>query len=126
MTSDKFASHKKHDIEPLEVRVNRLKNIVKHFNKAYEIIEISDSNGSADKDPLLEAIVVSEETEESAVNINKIRVEKGLKPLDIIVIEWILADDGVPISSTRIRKGEIDNKGKLQLATVPSLYSISK
>ena len=36
-----------------------------------------------------------------------------MHPLDIVVVSFVLADDGVPISSTRIRKGEIDKKGNL-------------
>ena len=113
ITSDEFASNKSHDIESCQTRIKRLTNIISDYDKEYEIKEIVDPSGTADKDPELEAIVVSEETEQSAVNINKIRIKNGLDPLDIIVIEWILADDGVPISSTRIRKGEIDQKGNL-------------
>ena len=104
ITSDDFASMKNHVIEPCEVRITKLKSIIK---------KIMDSNGTADTDKNLDAIVVSKETEKSAIEINKIRCENGLNPLDIIIIEWILADDGVPISSTRIRKGEIDQKGTL-------------
>ena len=78
ITSDDFASMKNHVIEPCEVRITKLKSIIKPYNKKYIIKKIMDSNGTAD-----------------------------------IIIEWILADDGVPISSTRIRKGEIDQKGTL-------------
>ena len=58
-----------------------------------------------------EAIVVSEETEPTAVKINEIRVSKGMKPMDIVVVSFVLAYDGNPISSTRIRRGEINQKG---------------
>lgn len=113
ITSNNFANNKNHRIESYTDRVKRLKTFINPYNKEYTIKEINTPQGTADNDPYLDAIVVSKETEESAVYINKIRKDNGLKLLDIIVIEWILADDGVPISSTRIRKGEIDQKGKL-------------
>ncbi len=111
ITSDEFASNKKHKVEPCNVRIRRLKKIISNYTNTYEIKEISDSMGSADVDADLEAIIVSHETEESAVLINNVRLSNGLNPLDIIVIEWVLAGDDIPISSTRIRKGEINQKG---------------
>jgi len=113
ITSDEFASNKNHIIEPCNVRIKRLKSISNSYGKKYVVKEIFDASGTADKDPNLDAIVVSEETESSAISINNIRSNLGLNKLDIIVIEWILAEDGVPISSTRIRKGEIDKKGNI-------------
>ena len=38
-------------------------------------------------------IVVSEETEPNAIKINEIRVSKGMKPLDIVVVSFVLADN---------------------------------
>jgi pantetheine-phosphate adenylyltransferase len=113
ITSDDFASNKKHEIEKLSYRIQRINDFCSKFNKKYEIKEIFDSYGTADKDPDMEAIVVSKETEKTAELINMERLKNGLNLLDIIVIEWILAYDGNPISSTRIRKGEIDNYGDL-------------
>lgn len=113
ITSDNFANNKNHEIEPLNQRIHKIELFIKNFSNDYEIREIFDVNGGADVDSELDAIVVSEETENSAENINVLRNENGLKLLDIIVIEWILADDGTPISSTRIRKGEINKRGKL-------------
>lgn len=113
VTSDKFASNKGHDVEPLFQRIHRIEEFIKKYDNKYEIKEIFDANGTADLDPSLDAIVVSEETESTAESINVIRKNNGLNSLDIIVIEWIMAYDDNPISSTRIRKGEINKNGKL-------------
>ncbi|MCI5866572.1 MAG: phosphopantetheine adenylyltransferase [Methanosphaera sp.] len=111
VSSDAFASRKSHNVECCEKRIKNVKEAIKDYDNNYTIIEINDAMGTADIDANLDAIVVSEETEESAVYINKIRHENGLKLLDIVVIKWVLADDNIPISSTRIRKGEITQDG---------------
>ena len=73
---------------------------------------IKDKYGPAiDED--FDAILVSPETLETAEEINKKRKEIGRRPLKIIKIPFILAEDGKPISSSRIKKGEIDINGNL-------------
>jgi len=72
---------------------------------------LEDPYGTTIYDGDFEAIVVSEETEPTAVKINEIRISKGMKPLDIVVVSFVLAYDGNPISSTRIRSGEINQNG---------------
>lgn len=113
ITSDDFASYKNHDVDSYDLRSERIINLLKNYDIKYQIKQITDVYGTADVDPELDAIVVSSETEQAALKINDVRADNGLSPLDIIVIDWVLADDGIPISSTRIRKGEIDKKGKI-------------
>ena len=60
-----------------------------------------------------DAIVVSSETKSTAEQINRKRKEVGRKPLRIFEVSMVLAEDGVPISSTRIRNNEIDEDGTL-------------
>ena len=77
------------------------------------MIPLNDPYGTTIHDEDFDAIVVSEETEPTAVKINEIRVSKGMKPLDIVVVSFVLAYDGNPISSTRIRSGEINQNGNV-------------
>jgi len=73
---------------------------------------LNDRFGSAlDED--FDAIVVSEETLPVAVEINRLRHERGNKKVDIHQITCVLAEDGRWISSTRIWRGEIDVHGNL-------------
>ncbi len=58
-----------------------------------------------------DAIVVSPETIAAAQEINKNRLHLGKKPFQIVVIPFVLAEDGTPISSSRIRRKEIDENG---------------
>jgi len=82
------------------------------LTKRVKIEPIYDRFGpSIDGD--FDAIVVSKETISAAREINKERKKLGKKPLKIIEIPFILAEDDKPISSSRIRNKEIDENGKL-------------
>lgn len=110
VTSDEFAQ-RKGKIEPCNQRMSNLKKKLLKYGDKYSVSRLDDSYGPAIVEEEIEALVVSEETEPTAQEINRIRKKKGMKPLDIITIGMVLAEDGKPISSTRIRKGEIDVTG---------------
>lgn len=77
-----------------------------------KIVSIRDIYGGvATVDSPVEALVVSEETEPAAVEINEKRKEVGLSPVEVVVIDLVLADNNTPISTTKIRHGEIDQEG---------------
>jgi cytidyltransferase-like protein len=78
-----------------------------------KIVPLNDIYGPTTIDGSIEALVVSCETESRGREINNQRVAKGLKPLTIVVVEMVLADDCVPINTTRIKRGEIDREGHL-------------
>ncbi len=60
-----------------------------------------------------DAIVVSPETKPAAEEINRKRSALRKKLLKIIIIPYALSEDGTPISSSRIRRKEIDENGTL-------------
>ena len=64
-------------------------------------------------EPGFDALVVSPETREGGERINEIRRKRGVDPLDIEVVDHVIAADGKRISSTRIVRGEIDRRGNL-------------
>lgn len=112
VTSDEFARFKG-QIEPCHERMSNLVWELEKFTGNYIVSRLDDACGPTIVEEDIEALVVSEETEPTAHMINDIRKKKGMKPLDIITINMVLADDGEPISSTRIRKGEIDVTGTI-------------
>jgi pantetheine-phosphate adenylyltransferase len=117
VTTDRFASSMKkpHYIDPYEERIEDVREYLKAkklLSKA-RFFPLDDPYGPAIENGGLEGILVSEETEAGAEEINRIRVKKGMKPLLIFVMKMILADDGEPISSTRVRKQEVDRYGHL-------------
>ena len=112
VTSDEFGG-KKGNIEPCAKRISHLEEFLKKFNSPYMVKKLEESHGPTVYDSKIDAIVVSRETKPTADKINEIRQKKGMNPLEIVIIGWVLADDGKPISSTRIRRGEIDRNGKV-------------
>lgn len=87
--------------------------VEKRWRERAEILEINDVYGNADKNPELEAIVVTDDSAGGARQINEARMKHRLKPLEIITAPLVLAGDEQIISSTRIRLGEIDRWGQV-------------
>jgi pantetheine-phosphate adenylyltransferase len=93
-------------------RESLLRKFVGRFGKRFEIVPLNDRFGpSATGD--FDAIVVTDETLPVALEINRLRSGSGLKPLEIVRIEYALSSDSVPISTSRIIRGEIDSEGRL-------------
>lgn len=121
LTTDEFVESmkKSHPVDCYEKRLNELKKFLKQkgFLERAEIVSIDDrfgpTVGSSTLSDEIDGVVVSEETEPGAEEINRIRVKEGKKPLLIAVVSMVLAEDGKPISSTRIRRQEVDRYGRL-------------
>ena len=109
VTSDAFGGLKGN----IDSCKDRIESVRSYFSDKsnFDIVPLEDPYGTTIFDEDFEAIVVSEETEPTAIKINEIRASKGMDPLDIVVVSFVLAYDGTPISSTRIRSGEINKNG---------------
>ena len=68
-----------------------------------EIVPLEDSFGLTIKGRGLEAIIVSEETEQVAVSINQKRLSTGHKPLGIVTVCMVPAENHNPYPTTRCR-----------------------
>ena len=113
LTTDKIASRsRKVPLQDYETRLQNLNNILDQIaqDKRSFVFPLEDPMGRA-ANGNFEAIVVSQETIRGAENINNARARNGLKPLEIIIIDMVLALDGRPISSSRILRGQIDRIG---------------
>ena len=99
-------------LNPYSERLESLNDFVSsNFKGNYSIVELNDNWGPGVFDESLNAIIVSEETEKVAIELNVNRKLKGFKELEIVVIPLVLAKDGRRISSTRIRNKEINIEG---------------
>ena len=117
LCTDEFVKKmgKPHVTATYETRLNELHAFLEKSNltEKAEITPLNDPYGKTLTDKCIEALVVSEETEKIAVKINQKRNEKSLPPLKIITISMVPAENYKPISTTRIREGEIDREGHL-------------
>ncbi|HVX02122.1 MAG TPA: pantetheine-phosphate adenylyltransferase [Nitrososphaera sp.] len=116
VTSDEFVKGKKKINHDFSQRVLHLKETIRkefgsHVN--YEIAELDSEFGPAVTTGDVGALIASAETQEKGDRLNEIRKKNGLVPAQIITVPLVKAEDGKPMSSTRIRAGEIDRNGRL-------------
>jgi pantetheine-phosphate adenylyltransferase len=115
VTSDAFARREgKNPDQSYEERLGALEELIHNRfpGREYIIAKLDDFFGPGIASPEVQAIVVTKETAPRVPIANALREAKGYPPLDVVVIDYVLAFDSNLISSTRIRKGEIDTEGR--------------
>jgi len=116
LTSDEFVQKKgKHPIHKYDERLKNLTSIIfkKFPNSYFEISQLNNDFGPAVFEKEVQALVVSDETKNQGNILNKLRTERNISPVEIIVVPMTLAKDGKRISTTRIKNSEIDSDGNL-------------
>ena len=116
LTSDEFVQKKgKNPIHKYDERLKNLTSIIfkKFPNSYFEISQLNNDFGPAVLQNEVQALVVSDETKNQGDILNKLRSERNLSPVDVIVVPMSLAKDGERISTTRIKNSEIDSEGNL-------------
>ena len=113
VTTGEIIKNKK-NVQSYEIRKKSIEQYLwdKKLKNNVTIGSINDKYGPSIEEDF-DAIVVSPATIQTAYEINKKRRKIGKKALKIVKIPFILAEDNQPISSTRIRKKEIDEVGKI-------------
>lgn len=117
LSSDQLARElrKNHEISSYEERLADLRKFLGEqgvFDRA-KIVPLDTPYGITLSTTIADALVVSKETEPVGKEINNKRKASGITPLKLVVIRMVPAEDCVPISTTRIRHGEIDREGHL-------------
>jgi len=117
LSSDMFVSKmgKPHKTAPYDERRKELLTFLADsgLTKRAKIITLDDPFGRTMASEGLEALVVSKETQRIAERINEKRQKAGLSPLEIVAVNMVPAENDTPISTTRIRSGEIDRNGHM-------------
>lgn len=111
LTSDRFQKKKSKFL----VRKKALENWLKTKGLHAEIIPIHDAYEPAATYKESVALLVTPDNRDRGEEINEIRIKRGLQPFTLIEIPLVKAEDRKPISSTRVRRGEIDTEGRLVL-----------
>ncbi len=112
LTSSEMVRNKTHEVADYNSRYEEVMRFICSQGVNPVIVRLDDPYGPTIHDDF-DYIVVSPETHSVALKINRIRREKGLGRLKIVLVDYVLAEDGLPISSTRIKKGEIDERGRV-------------
>ncbi len=117
VTSDSFVKKlkKNHPVQPYATRVREVRRFLrsKGWARRARLVPLRDPYGPPARVAGVEALVITPNTLANAVRLNQLREKNGLGVLRILRVRLARAEDGKPVSSTRIRNGEIDREGRL-------------
>jgi len=115
VTVDSYVSGKVHAkiLLSYKQRLEELKHYLdfEGYKGRYSLVSLSDMYGPTLTDTSIEAILVSTETQSGAQAINSERLKKNLPQLPIEMITLYGDQNNIPLSSTRVRQGKVNQAG---------------
>jgi pantetheine-phosphate adenylyltransferase len=100
-------------IEPYETRIQSVRKFCEQLNIPYEIVELTDSFGPTLGQRRVDQLIVTELTTQGGELLNQRREELGLTALPISVCPMLRDESGAILTSTRIRKGQVNRAGQV-------------
>lgn len=117
LSSDKLVEklEKPHPTASYKLRLTQLERFLQRQNllEKSSIIPLNNIYGITLSEDSLDAIIVSKETEATAIKINEERKKLGLSKVHVEVVAMVTSENNIPISTTRIHEGEIDREGNV-------------
>ncbi|MEI7827753.1 MAG: phosphopantetheine adenylyltransferase [Euryarchaeota archaeon] len=113
LVSDEMARKKAHVVNTYHTRKKSITVYLKALTGTDPLIVALNDPYGPTLEKRFDYIVVSPETLPVAKEINALRSQRGLLPIKVVCVNFVLAQDGKPISSTRIHNREIDVHGVL-------------
>ena len=117
LTSEAYVKQYKNNIpaSSYESRHNALaKWVTAHrYTDRATIVPIDDPFEPAASDPMIDALIVSEQSRARGEALNHMRIARGLRNVSLVIVPMVQAQDNTPISTTRVREGKIDRSGRL-------------
>ncbi|MEM1967402.1 MAG: pantetheine-phosphate adenylyltransferase [Nitrososphaerota archaeon] len=117
VTTDDYAATlmKEGRVSPQSKRLSELEAVLLRYGwrDRAQIVALNDPYGPLLSDKNIEALFTGPITLNRAEEALNMRTSKSLPPATLELSPLVLAEDGKPVSSTRIRNGEIDRGGRL-------------
>jgi pantetheine-phosphate adenylyltransferase len=116
LTTDRFlARHPKPDGRPIEPFARRRRALQAWLRReepgrTWTVVPLEDRFGGSVL-PGVDVLIASPDTRAGALAVNRERERLGRRPVPILTVPLVLAEDLRPVSSRRIRQGEIDREG---------------
>ncbi|MDR0372978.1 MAG: pantetheine-phosphate adenylyltransferase [Nitrososphaerota archaeon] len=115
LTSDEFVQQigKSHKTASYEERCQGLEAYLagRGLIERVQIVSLKDPYGLTLSARDIDALIVSKETQKTGQLINQKRQAVGYPPIQLVVVDMVPAQNHGSISTTRIRRGEIDHQG---------------
>ncbi|MFW9958020.1 MAG: pantetheine-phosphate adenylyltransferase [Candidatus Odinarchaeota archaeon] len=119
LTTDKMLSSKsqRESIQSYEERHREIERFLREECDVHRasIFPIDTKEGGGDTLEILDALIVSDEigVVQNAFDINQLRINNGLRRFHIVIIPMVRSLDGRPLSSSRMRAGEVFDEKNL-------------
>jgi phosphopantetheine adenylyltransferase len=116
LTTEAFLAGRTRKLGPIAPFVERERELRRTLERlfprrAYQVLPLKDRWGAL-LEPSTEMLVASPETLPVGRQANRRRVARGIPPVRLVEVATVLGEDLLPISSTRIRSGLIDEEGR--------------